>query len=75
MDNLSRKTKQPRFFCAVAHGWASYPGAPHINFNRCRTRHAAFRSILAVTPATHNTLIAPEAQGSAFYGMATGLRF
>lgn len=36
-------------------------------FNRRRTRHAAFRSILAigvaVTPATYKMLIAPEAQG------------
>ena len=36
-------------------------------FNRRRTRHAAFRSILgiaiAITPATYNMLIAPEAQG------------
>jgi len=36
-------------------------------FNRRRTRHAAFRSILAIsvaiTPATYNMLIAPEARG------------
>jgi hypothetical protein len=32
-------------------------------FNRRRTRHAAFRSILAITPATYNMLITPEAQG------------
>jgi hypothetical protein len=38
-----------------------------IRFNRRRTRHAAFRSILAIgiaiTPATYKMLIAPETRG------------
>ena len=36
-------------------------------FNRRRTRHAAFRSLLAIAlvgkPLTYNMLITPEAQG------------
>ena len=32
-------------------------------FNRRRTRHAAFRTLLGITPATYNMSIKPEAQG------------